>query len=58
VYVYLKTESHLFTVGFYSPDGRFQSEGDHNTAEAAAARVHYLNGGIAHHGTMIEYYTP
>lgn len=35
----------LWTVGFYDPDGSWIAESDHNTAELAAARVHYLNGG-------------
>ena len=35
----------VFTVGFYAPDGHWHAESDHLTREAAAARVHYLNGG-------------
>jgi hypothetical protein len=35
-----------FTVGFYKPDGEWEPESDHATADAAAKRVHYLNGGI------------
>lgn len=35
----------LYTVGYYDPTGRWEPESDHTTAEAAAARVHYLNGG-------------
>lgn len=35
----------LFTVGFYDPGGEWQAESDHSTREAAAERVHYLNGG-------------
>jgi hypothetical protein len=34
-----------FTVGHYTPEGVWESESDHNTSEAAAARVHWLNGG-------------
>lgn len=45
MYVYLQAEPHLFTVGFYSPGGDWMPESDHPTAEEAAARVHYLNGG-------------
>lgn len=44
-WVYVKTESGLWTVGFYEPSGKWQPESDHETAEAAATRVHYLNGG-------------
>lgn len=36
----------LYTVGHYAPEG-WVPESDHVTSEAAAARVHYLNGGTA-----------
>ena len=45
MYVYIRSERHLWTVGFYDPDGMWHSESDHGTPEEAAARVHYLNGG-------------
>jgi hypothetical protein len=45
MYVYIKSESQLWTVGFYSPDGKWIPESDHTTKETAAERVHYLNGG-------------
>lgn len=35
----------LWTVGFYSPDGKWNPESDHESAESAAKRVAYLNGG-------------
>ena len=35
----------LWTVGFYSPDGQFHPESDHESEESARERVHYLNGG-------------
>ncbi len=38
-------EHSLWTVGFYAPNGKWEPESDHSTAEAAAARVAYLNGG-------------
>jgi len=44
-YVYLRSESNLYTVGFYEPDGKWQPESDHRSPEDAAARVHFLNGG-------------
>lgn len=44
-YVYLQSERTLWTVGFYDPDGEWQSESDHSTPEKAAERVAYLNGG-------------
>lgn len=45
MYVYLRTEPNLFTVGFYAPDGGFHTESDHESRVEAAARVHFLNGG-------------
>ena len=46
-YVYLdfRSKAGCFTVGFYDPNGEFHPESDHDTQDAAAARVHYLNGG-------------
>jgi len=44
-YVYIQSEPGLWTVGFYTPDGKWMSESDHPSTEAAAAQVHYLNGG-------------
>lgn len=44
-YVYIKSEANLWTVGFYLPSGKFEPESDHKTAEDAARRVNYLNGG-------------
>jgi hypothetical protein len=45
VWVYIKSEPYLWTVGFYSPDGKFNPESDHDTKEDASKRCHYLNGG-------------
>ncbi len=45
MYVYIQSEPGLFTTGFYSPDGKWHPESDHETREAAAERVNYLNGG-------------
>jgi hypothetical protein len=44
-YVYLRSEPGLYTVGFYKPDGKWEPESDHDSAEEAAKRVRYLNGG-------------
>lgn len=45
-YVYIESRSEeLWTVGFYGPDG-WIPESDHDKQEDAAARVHYLNGGV------------
>jgi len=54
MYVYIETENwtdadkprHFFTVGHYKPDGKFEAESDHENRTRAAARVHYLNGGV------------
>jgi len=46
MWVYKRSEgNHLWTVGFYTPAGGWESESDHPSKEKAAARVHYLNGG-------------
>lgn len=44
MYVYLKSEPALWTVGFYDPAGAWHAESDHDSPQAAAARVAYLNG--------------
>ena len=44
-YVYIQTESGLWTVGFYRPDGSWEPESDYSDKEEAAKRVHWLNGG-------------
>ena len=46
-YVYIKSEPGLWTVGFYKPDGAWESESDHDVPGLAAKRVHWLNGGRA-----------
>lgn len=46
-YVYQSFEAGLFTVGFYSPDGKWHPESDYDKRDDAVARVHYLNGGEA-----------
>lgn len=45
MYVYIKSGERMWTVGFYAPDGEWIAESDHVAAEAAAQRVHFLNGG-------------
>ena len=44
MYVYIRSEPGLWTVGFYTPKGEWVPESDHPSAEAAAERVHWLNG--------------
>lgn len=46
-WLYLKSEPQLYTVGFYDPAGKWQPESDHATADEAANRVRFLNGGAA-----------
>jgi len=43
-YVYRSFEPGLWTVGFYAPDGTWEPESDHRSAEEAAKRVAWLNG--------------
>jgi hypothetical protein len=43
-YVYIKSESELWTVGFYGPRGEWVPESDHSNREQAAERVAWLNG--------------
>ena len=45
MYVYIKVEKYLWTVGFYNPQGEWIPESDHVRKEDAAKQVHYLNGG-------------
>lgn len=44
MYVYLRSERQLWTVGFYAPDGEWHPESDHSDREEAAKRVAWLNG--------------
>jgi len=47
MYVYVRSEPGLWTVGFYGPTGDWNSESDHSSVDAAARRVAYLNGSNA-----------
>lgn len=48
MWVYIQSEhspyGNLYTVGFYDPLGKWHPESDHESQEAAARRVNYLNG--------------
>ena len=46
MYVYIRSEQSLWTVGFYDPNGEWQPEFDHDTAYAAAKRTAWLNGNV------------
>lgn len=57
-WVYQQTEPGLYTVGFYSPDGSWHTDGDYSKAEAAK-RAAYLNGAaqeIAFEGWVLRLY--
>jgi len=44
MYIYLKSEYGVWTVGFYTPKGEWIPESDFNSPEEAAKRVAWLNG--------------
>jgi len=44
MYVYRQSEPSLWTVGFYTPDGRWITDSDHDRPAEAAERIHFLNG--------------
>lgn len=44
MYVYIRAEPNLWTVGFYDPKGEWQPESDYSDREEAAKRVAWLNG--------------
>jgi hypothetical protein len=48
VWVYIKSEPGLWTVGFYEPNGEWHAESDYGATAEAAARVAWLNGGESH----------
>ena len=43
-WVYIRSEPTLWTVGFYAPDGTWQSDSDHGSPGEAAQRAAWLNG--------------
>ena len=50
MYVYVRTSDAVWTVGFFAPaigeePGTFVAESDHVSADGAALRVRWLNGG-------------
>lgn len=47
MYVYIQSESHLWTTGFYDPKGEWHPDKDFERQEDAAERVAWLNGGIS-----------
>jgi hypothetical protein len=49
-YVYIKSEPHLWTVGFYDPEGIWHPDSDKPSKDEAANRVRFLNGGFVTKG--------
>lgn len=45
MWVYIHAEPYVCTTGYFDPKGEWHSDHDYETKEAAAQRVHYLNGG-------------
>ncbi len=45
MYVYIRSEPGVWTVGFFDPTGKWVAESDHVSREEAARQVNYLNGG-------------
>lgn len=48
MYVYQKSEEALWSVGFFTSDGRWVSESDWESPQLAAIRCNWLNGGSGH----------
>jgi hypothetical protein len=46
MYCYRSDQGDCCIVGFYDPSGQWVAESDHVEIRSAAARVHYLNGGV------------
>lgn len=44
MYVYIRSEPELWTVGFYTPNGTWMPESDHDSKQDALDRVALLNG--------------
>jgi hypothetical protein len=45
MYLYQKSEPGLWSVGYFTPSGKWEKESDCSSAAEAAERVHWLNGG-------------
>ena len=45
MWVYIISEPNLYAVGFYTPQGVWNTDSDHDSREDAAERVAWLNGG-------------
>lgn len=49
MYVYIRSEPQLYTVGFYDPNNKWQPESDWDNTEDVARRVAWLNGNLEGH---------
>ena len=47
MWVYMRSETGLFTTGYYDPKGVWHPDKDFDNKDAASNRVHFLNGGEA-----------
>lgn len=47
MFVYVRSERKLWTVGHWDAKGKWHPESDHSNTTEAAERCHYLNGGDA-----------
>jgi hypothetical protein len=45
IWVYIRSEKDLWTVGFYDPTDKWHPDSDYASPTEAAKRVHWLNGG-------------
>ncbi len=54
MYVYIRSEPGLYTVGFYDPAGKWQPESDHESRDEAAKRVAWLNGSTDANPELLE----
>lgn len=57
MFVYLRSEPGLYTVGHYSPGGAWHPESDHSSRDDAAKRCAWLNGADAREAlrTLMDY---
>lgn len=55
MYVYIRSEPQLWTVGFYDPSGKFQTDSDHESPDKAAERASELNGNSTKHASHVEH---
>lgn len=54
IWVYIRSEKDLWTVGFYDPTDQWHPDSDYASPTEAAKRVHWLNARIASHSFVTE----